>query len=121
MLLRRGLLLVDVPPSLNYRECLCAKYKDTAEDGEEFCQSPLVCVCGGGGLQCVCVRRYMCCVYTVSSTCMTSLMLLVSSPYDGKWSKTMVGYGPEDDHFAVELTYNYGIKAYKRGNDFQVH
>ena len=32
----------------------------------------------------------------------------------------MVGYGPEDDHFVVELTYNYGIKEYKLGNDFQV-
>jgi hypothetical protein len=33
----------------------------------------------------------------------------------------MAGYGPEDDHFVVELTYNYGIKEYKLGNDFQVH
>ncbi len=41
-------------------------------------------------------------------------------PYDGKWSKTMAGYGPEDNHFVVELTYNYGIKEYKLGNDFQV-
>ena len=32
----------------------------------------------------------------------------------------MAGYGPEDDHFVVELTYNYGIKEYKIGNDFQV-
>lgn len=32
----------------------------------------------------------------------------------------MVGYGPEDSHFVVELTYNYGIKQYKKGNDFQV-
>ena len=32
----------------------------------------------------------------------------------------MVGYGAEDDHFVVELTYNYGVKNYKRGNDFQV-
>ena len=32
----------------------------------------------------------------------------------------MVGYGPEDNHFVVELTYNYGIKEYKLGNDFQV-
>ena len=32
----------------------------------------------------------------------------------------MAGYGPEDDHFVVELTYNYGIKEYKLGNDFQV-
>lgn len=38
--------------------------------------------------------------------------------YDGHWSKTMVGYGPEDSHFVVELTYNYGIGTYKLGNDF---
>ena len=42
------------------------------------------------------------------------------SPYDGKWSKSMVGYGAEDGHFVVELTYNYGLKMYKRGNDYQV-
>ena len=33
----------------------------------------------------------------------------------------MVGYGQEDNHFVVELTYNYGIKNYKKGNDFQVY
>lgn len=42
-------------------------------------------------------------------------------PYDGKWSKTMVGFGPEDDHFVAELTYNYGIGDYKLGNDFMVN
>lgn len=31
----------------------------------------------------------------------------------------MVGYGKEDDHFVVELTYNYGIGTYKLGNDFR--
>lgn len=41
-----------------------------------------------------------------------------NGPYDGKWSKTMIGYGPEDNHFVVELTYNYGIGSYKLGNDF---
>jgi len=41
-----------------------------------------------------------------------------NGPYDGKWSKSMVGYGPEDSHFVVELTYNYGIGTYKLGNDF---
>ncbi|CAG5122621.1 unnamed protein product [Candidula unifasciata] len=41
-----------------------------------------------------------------------------NGPYDGKWSKTMVGYGPEDSHFVIELTYNYGIGSYKLGNDF---
>ncbi|XP_002741004.1 glyoxalase domain-containing protein 4-like [Saccoglossus kowalevskii] len=41
-----------------------------------------------------------------------------NGPYDGKWSKTMVGYGAEDKHFVVELTYNYGVGQYKLGNDF---
>jgi len=42
-----------------------------------------------------------------------------NGPYDGKWSKTMIGYGPEDDHFVLELTYNYSIGSYKLGNDLQ--
>ncbi|CAH1154183.1 unnamed protein product [Phaedon cochleariae] len=41
-----------------------------------------------------------------------------NGPYANRWSKTMVGYGPEDNHFVVELTYNYGIHAYEKGNDF---
>lgn len=41
-----------------------------------------------------------------------------NGPYDGKWSKTMVGFGPEDQHFVVELTYNYGVGDYRLGNDF---
>ncbi|XP_032901605.1 glyoxalase domain-containing protein 4 isoform X2 [Amblyraja radiata] len=41
-----------------------------------------------------------------------------NGPYDGKWSKTMVGYGAEENHFAVELTYNYGVAGYRLGNDF---
>lgn len=32
----------------------------------------------------------------------------------------MIGYGSEDNHFVIELTYNYGIKTYAMGNDFQV-
>lgn len=39
-------------------------------------------------------------------------------PYANRWSKTMIGYGPEDTHFVVELTYNYGITDYEKGNDF---
>ncbi|XP_074640591.1 glyoxalase domain-containing protein 4-like [Tubulanus polymorphus] len=42
-----------------------------------------------------------------------------NGPYDGKWSKSMVGYGPEDNHFVIELTYNYGIGSYLLGNDFR--
>ncbi|XP_076068939.1 glyoxalase domain-containing protein 4 [Oratosquilla oratoria] len=41
-----------------------------------------------------------------------------NGPYDGKWSKTMIGYGPEDNHFVCELTYNYGLSHYALGNDF---
>lgn len=28
----------------------------------------------------------------------------------------MIGYGPEDSHFVLELTYNYGISSYRHGN-----
>ncbi|KAF6030286.1 GLOD4 [Bugula neritina] len=42
-----------------------------------------------------------------------------NGPYDGRWSKSMIGYGSEDNHFVVELTYNYGIGSYALGNDFQ--
>ncbi|KXZ50889.1 hypothetical protein GPECTOR_14g138 [Gonium pectorale] len=35
------------------------------------------------------------------------------------WSKTMIGYGPEDDNFVLELTYNYGVKSYQLGNDYE--
>ncbi|CAG0892498.1 unnamed protein product [Cyprideis torosa] len=45
------------------------------------------------------------------------IFVIFHSPYDGKWSKTMVGYGPEDSNFVLELTYNYGIGDYPRGND----
>ena len=30
----------------------------------------------------------------------------------GAWSKTMIGYGPEDTCFALELTYNYGTSVH---------
>lgn len=36
-------------------------------------------------------------------------------PYQTRWSKTMIGYGSEDTHFVVELTYNYGISCYEKG------
>uniref|UniRef100_A0A8C5LYF1 Glyoxalase domain-containing protein n=1 Tax=Leptobrachium leishanense TaxID=445787 RepID=A0A8C5LYF1_9ANUR len=40
-----------------------------------------------------------------------------NGPYDGKWSKTMIG--SIDKHFVVELTYNYGVGEYRLGNDFK--
>ena len=42
-----------------------------------------------------------------------------NGPYGGAWSKTMVGYGAEEQNFALELTYNYGIDSYEFGNDLQ--
>ncbi|KAK6041160.1 glyoxalase family protein, partial [Cooperia oncophora] len=41
-----------------------------------------------------------------------------NGPYNGKWSKTMVGYGSEDDHFVIELTYNYEIGSYRLAMNF---
>lgn len=31
----------------------------------------------------------------------------------------MIGYGPESNHFVIELTYNYGVTSYELGNDLQ--
>ena len=39
-----------------------------------------------------------------------------NGPYARPWSKTMVGYGPEDTCFVLELAFNYGIRGYKLGN-----
>ena len=40
-----------------------------------------------------------------------------NGPYNRPWSKTMIGYGPEHSHFVLELTFNYGITSYAKGND----
>lgn len=39
--------------------------------------------------------------------------------YDSRWTKTMIGYGPENDNFVLELTFNYPISSYKQGNDLE--
>ncbi|KAL7730293.1 hypothetical protein ACLKA6_016546 [Drosophila palustris] len=41
-----------------------------------------------------------------------------NGPYVNRWSKTIIGYGPESSNFVFELTYNYGVKSYEMGNDF---
>jgi len=41
-----------------------------------------------------------------------------NGPYDGHWSKTMIGYADENSSFVLELTYNYNVKSYELGNDF---
>lgn len=30
----------------------------------------------------------------------------------------MLGYGPEDKHTVLELTYNYGVTDYDKGNGY---
>ena len=42
-----------------------------------------------------------------------------NGPYDSYWSKTMCGWEIEDTSFVFELTYNYGIDNYRRGNDLE--
>merc|ERR1719461_2200184 len=39
--------------------------------------------------------------------------------YNNAWSKTMIGYDTEDKCYALEVTYNYGIYSYKKGNGLQ--
>ncbi|XP_078437174.1 lactoylglutathione lyase GLX1-like [Wolffia australiana] len=35
-----------------------------------------------------------------------------------KYSNAFLGFGPEDSHFVVELTYNYGVDKYEIGTGF---
>ena len=35
-----------------------------------------------------------------------------------KYSLAFVGYGAEDEHAVIELTYNYGVDSYDLGNAF---
>lgn len=42
-----------------------------------------------------------------------------NGPHEGHWTKTMIGWGSEDSSFVFELTYNYGVDQYVRGNDLE--
>lgn len=37
---------------------------------------------------------------------------------DGKFTLAFVGYGPESEGAAIELTYNYGVERYDPGGGF---
>lgn len=37
---------------------------------------------------------------------------------DGKFTLAFLGYGPEESHAAIELTYNYGTTSYELGTGF---
>lgn len=35
-----------------------------------------------------------------------------------QYTTAMMGYGPEDKNVVLELTYNYGVKEYDKGNGY---
>jgi lactoylglutathione lyase len=37
---------------------------------------------------------------------------------DGKYTLAFLGYGPEETHTVLELTYNYGVDKYEMGSAF---
>ena len=37
---------------------------------------------------------------------------------DGKYTLVFLGYGPEENNTALELTYNYGVDKYDMGTQF---
>jgi lactoylglutathione lyase len=37
---------------------------------------------------------------------------------DGKYTLAFVGYGDEESHTVIELTYNYGVEKYDMGSAF---
>lgn len=37
---------------------------------------------------------------------------------DGKFTLAFVGFGDEKDHAVIELTYNWGVTTYDKGNAF---
>ena len=37
---------------------------------------------------------------------------------DGKFTLAFVGYGDEEDHTVIELTYNWGVEQYDLGNAY---
>ena len=39
--------------------------------------------------------------------------------YYGRYSKTTVGYEPDSEAFALEITYAYAVGEYELGNDFK--
>mmetsp|Transcript_126513 Transcript_126513/g.252820 ORF Transcript_126513/g.252820 Transcript_126513/m.252820 type:complete len:448 (+) Transcript_126513:67-1410(+) len=45
-----------------------------------------------------------------------SCAITCNGKYDTPWSKTMVGYGREDECYCLEVTYNYGISEYPPSN-----
>ncbi|XP_004501170.1 lactoylglutathione lyase GLX1-like isoform X2 [Cicer arietinum] len=72
-------------------------------------------------------RRFLHVVYSVGdldktikfyTECLGMKLLRKRDLPEDKYSNAFLGYGPEDSHFTVELTYNYGVDNYDVGTGF---
>ena len=45
----------------------------------------------------------------------TACPITCNGDYPVPWSKTMVGTKPENEAYALEITYNYGVDGYSKG------
>eukprot|EP00252_Welwitschia_mirabilis_P007005 TRINITY_DN17_c0_g1_i2.p1 TRINITY_DN17_c0_g1~~TRINITY_DN17_c0_g1_i2.p1 ORF type:complete len:287 (+),score=43.58 TRINITY_DN17_c0_g1_i2:94-954(+) len=72
-------------------------------------------------------RRFLHAVYRVGNLdntikfyteCLGMQLLRKRDVPEEKYSNAFLGYGPEDTHFVVELTYNYGVDHYDIGTGF---
>ncbi|KAJ6837570.1 lactoylglutathione lyase-like [Iris pallida] len=50
--------------------------------------------------------------------CLGMTLLRKRDVPEEKYSNAFLGFGPEDSHFVVELTYNYGVDTYDIGTGF---
>jgi len=72
-------------------------------------------------------RRFLHAVYRVGdlertikfyTECFGMTLLRKRDIPEEKYSNAFLGFGPEDSHFVVELTYNYGVDKYDIGTGF---
>ncbi|XP_042375249.1 lactoylglutathione lyase GLX1-like [Zingiber officinale] len=72
-------------------------------------------------------RRFLHAVYRVGNLdrtiefyteCLGMKLLRKRDIPEEKYSNAFLGFGPEDSHFVVELTYNYGVDKYDIGTGF---
>ncbi|XP_073043303.1 probable lactoylglutathione lyase, chloroplastic [Primulina eburnea] len=50
--------------------------------------------------------------------CLGMKLLRKRDVTDERYTNAFLGYGPEDSHFVIELTYNYGVDKYDIGTGF---
>lgn len=45
-------------------------------------------------------------------------MIFLFPPFHVQYTIALLGYGPEDKNAVMELTYNYGVTEYDKGNAY---